>query len=172
MTFHEAIPGHHLQGALTRELEIPTFRKDIEFNAYVEGWALYAEYLAWEMGLYDDDPLSNLGRLQFEQMRALRLVVDTGVHARGWTFAETSDRVEELTGSAISRGYLTRFFVLPGQATGYTIGFLKILELRQRAMDQLGDAFDLGEFHDVILGNGPMPLEILERSVDEWVHTQ
>jgi uncharacterized protein (DUF885 family) len=172
LVFHEAIPGHHLQGALTRELDIPTFRKDIEFNAYVEGWALYAERLAWEMGLYEDDPLANLGRLEFEQMRALRLVVDTGVHARGWTLEEASERVEQLTGSPISQDYLTRFFVLPGQASGYTIGMLKILELRQRAMDQLGEAFDLREFHDVILGNGPMPLEILEKVVDDYIEAK
>ncbi len=169
LVFHETIPGHHLQGALARELDIPTFRKDIEFNAYVEGWALYAERLAWEMGLYDGDPLANLGRLQLEQMRALRLVVDTGVHTMGWTLEEASANVEPLTGSTISQETLTRFFVLPGQASGYTIGMLKILELRQRAMDRLGEDFDLGEFHDVILGNGPMPLEILERVVDEYI---
>jgi uncharacterized protein (DUF885 family) len=172
LVFHETIPGHHLQGALARELEIPTFRKDIEFNAYVEGWALYAERLAWEMGLYEGDPLANLGRLQFEQMRALRLVVDTGVHAIGWTLEEASAQVEQLTGSPISQDYLTRFFVLPGQASGYTIGMLKILELRQRAMDRLGETFDLGEFHDVILGNGPMPLEILERVVDDYIEAK
>lgn len=169
LVFHETLPGHHLQGALARELDIPTFRKDIEFNAYMEGWALYAEKLAWEMGLYEGNPLANLGCLQLEQMRALRLVVDTGVHAMGWTLEEASANVEQLTGSQISRDYLTRFFVLPGQASGYTIGMLKILELRQRAMDRLGEAFDLREFHDVILGNGPMPLEILERVVDEYI---
>jgi len=169
LIFHETIPGHHLQGALTRELDIPTFRKDIEFNAYMEGWALYAERLAWEIGLFDGDPLGNLGRLQFEEMRALRLVVDTGVHARGWTLEEASEIVEQLTGSTINQDYLTRFFVLPGQASGYTIGMLKILELRQRAMDQLGEAFNLREFHDVILGNGPMPLEILEKVIDDYI---
>jgi len=169
LTFHETIPGHHLQGALTRELDIPTFRKDIEFNAYIEGWALYAERLAWEMGLYDGDPLGDLGRLQFEEMRALRLVVDTGVHALGWTLEEASEKVEGLTGSPITQDYLARFYVLPGQASGYTIGMLKILELRQRAMDQLGEAFDLREFHDVILGHGPMPLEILEKVVDAFI---
>jgi len=172
LVFHETIPGHHLQGALTRELDIPTFRKDIEFNAYVEGWALYAERLAWEMGLYEGDPLANLGRLQFEEMRALRLVVDTGVHAMGWTLEEASAQVEQLTGSPINQDYLTRFFVLPGQASGYTIGMLKILELRQRAMDRLGEAFDLREFHDVILGNGPMPLEILEKVVDDYIEAK
>jgi uncharacterized protein (DUF885 family) len=172
VVFHETIPGHHLQGALTRELDIPTFRKDMEFNAYVEGWALYAEQLAWEMGLYQEDLLAELGRLQLEQMRALRLVVDTGVNAFGWTLEEASTKVEQLTGSPISRDYLTRFFVLPGQASGYTIGMLKILELRQRAMDQLGEAFDLCEFHNVILGNGPMPLEILEKVVDNYLEAK
>ena len=172
LTFHETIPGHHLQGALTRELDIPTFRKDMEFNAYVEGWALYAEQLASEMGLYQGEPLAELGRLQLEQMRALRLVVDTGVNAFGWTLDEASARVEQLTGAPISQDYLTRFFVVPGQASGYTIGMLKILELRQRAMDQLGEAFDLHEFHDVILGNGPMPLEILEKVVDDYIATK
>lgn len=172
LTFHETIPGHHIQGALTRELEIPTFRKDIEFNAYVEGWALYAERLAWEMGLYDEDPLGNLGRLQLEEMRALRLVVDSGVHAMGWTLKEASEQVERLTGSSINQEYLTRFFVVPGQASGYTIGMLKILELRQRASDQLGDVFDLREFHDVIIGNGAMPLEILEKLVDDYIEAK
>ena len=169
LTYHETIPGHHLQGALARGLDIPTFRKDIEFNAYMEGWALYAEYLAWEMGLYGEDPLSNLGRLQFEEMRALRLVVDTGVHDRGWTWSEASARIEALTGEPVSQAYLTRFLILPGQACGYTIGMLKILELRQRTMDALGEDFDLAAFHDVILGNGPMPLEILEGQVDAWI---
>jgi uncharacterized protein (DUF885 family) len=172
LVFHESIPGHHLQGALARELDIPLFRKDIEFNAYIEGWALYAERLAWEMGLYEGDPLANLGRLQFEEMRALRLVVDTGVHAMGWTLNEASERVEQLTGSQISQETLTRFFVLPGQASGYTIGMLKILELRGRAMERLEEEFDLGEFHDVILGNGPMPLEILEEVVEDYIEAK
>ena len=171
LVYHETIPGHHVQGALARELDIPTFRKDIEFNAYMEGWALYAERLAWEMGLYED-PLSNIGRLQFEEMRALRLVVDSGVHAMGWTHEETAEKVEQLTGSPINQGYLTRFYVLPGQASGYTIGMLKILELRQRAMDQLGEEFDLREFHNVIIGNGPMPLDILEKVVDDWIQSR
>jgi len=168
VVYHETIPGHHLQGALTRELNLPTFQKSIEFNAYLEGWASYAERLAWEMGVYEDDPYGNLGRLSFELSRATRLVVDTGIHAKGWTADQALDYLEGIYGVRSSPSALTRYIVLPGQACGYTIGMQKILELRQSAMNQLGIQFDIKEFHDIVLGNGPMPLEILEKVVNEW----
>jgi uncharacterized protein (DUF885 family) len=167
--YHETIPGHHLQGALARELDLPTFRSELELNSYSEGWAAYAERLAWEMGLYEDDPLGNLGRLQFELSRAARLVIDTGIHAKGWTRQQAADYYQGTTGRPASLAAMHRYIILPGQGCGYSVGMLKILELRQRAMDRLGDQFDIKEFHNVVLGNGPLPLEILERMVEEYI---
>jgi uncharacterized protein (DUF885 family) len=172
LVFHETIPGHHLQGALARELELSSFQQSLEINAYTEGWALYAERLAWEMGLYDGDALGNMGRLQFELSRAARLVVDTGMHAKGWTREEAAAYYTEATGAPASPESMDRYVILPGQGCGYTVGMLKILELRQRAKDQLGAAFDIKEFHNVVLGHGPLPLSILERVVDEWIADQ
>jgi uncharacterized protein (DUF885 family) len=169
LTYHETIPGHHLQVALARELDLPTFRRALVFNAYAEGWALYAEQLAWEMGMYEDDPLGNLGRLQYELLRAARLVVDTGIHDRGWTWQEGAAYFEEAMGWSHSQSHMVRYIIMPGQASGYKIGMIKMLELRQRAMDALGEQFDLEEFHNVILGQGSMPLEILEQVVDDWI---
>ncbi len=170
--YHETIPGHHLQGALARELVLPTFMRELELNAFMEGWALYAERLAWEMGLYDDDPWGNMGRLLLEHSRAARLVIDTGIHAKGWSRHEAASYYSEVTGRPASSDAMDRYVILPGQGCGYTIGLLKILELRQAAMDQLGDAFDIREFHDVILGNGSVPLEILEEIVMDWIATR
>jgi uncharacterized protein (DUF885 family) len=167
--FHETVPGHHVQGALARELALPAFRRELDLNGSSEGWAVYAERLAWEMGLYKDDPLGNLGRLQFDLSRAARLVVDTGIHAKGWTREEAAAYYEEATGRPASPSSMNRYIILPGQGCGYTIGLLKLLELRQRAMDQLGAKFDIKEFHNVILGNGPMPFDILEQVVDDWI---
>lgn len=171
LAYHETIPGHHLQIAIAQELDLPFFRNNIMFTAYTEGWALYAERLAWELGWYENDPYGNLGRLQAEAFRAARLVVDTGIHAKGWAYDQAVDYMYENTG--LSRGMVefevSRYVVWPGQATAYKIGMLKILELRQRAMDQLGDRFDLKEFHNVVLGNGSMPLEILEQVVDDYI---
>jgi uncharacterized protein (DUF885 family) len=167
--YHETIPGHHLQGALARELDLPTFRRELELNGYMEGWAVYAELLAWEMGLYEDDPLGNLGRLGLELSRAARLVIDTGIHAKGWTRQEAAAYYESATGRPTSPAAMHRYIILPGQGCGYTIGLLKILELRQRAMDRLGDVFDIKEFHNVVLGNGSLPLTVLERVVDDWI---
>ncbi|HEY71125.1 MAG TPA: DUF885 domain-containing protein [Anaerolineae bacterium] len=170
--YHETVPGHHLQGALARELDLPTFMRELELNAFLEGWALYAERLAWEMGLYEDDPWGNMGRLLLEQSRAARLVIDTGIHAMGWSRHEAASYYAEVTGRPSSSGAMDRYVILPGQGCGYTIGLLKILDLRQRAMEQLGDAFDIREFHDVILSNGSVPLEILEEIVTDWIATQ
>jgi Tol biopolymer transport system component len=150
-------------------LDLPTFRRDLELNSYAEGWAVYAEQLAWEMGLYESDPLGNLGRLQLELSRAARLVIDTGIHAKGWTRQEAAGHYEEATGRPTDPAAMNRYVILPGQGCGYTIGLLKILELRQRAMDQLGDEFDIKAFHNIVLGQGAVPLEILEHLVDEWI---
>jgi uncharacterized protein (DUF885 family) len=179
LVHHETIPGHHVQGALAQELDLPTaFRRNVIFNvyrqhlpfqAYTEGWALYAEGLAWEMGLYEDDPLGNLGRLRLRLHRTARLVVDTGIHAKCWNIQEALDYLEEATGSPYDQNQLAHIIAIPGQACGYTIGMLKIMELRQRTMDRLGHEFDIKEFHNVILGHGPMPIEILERVVDDWI---
>jgi uncharacterized protein (DUF885 family) len=170
--FHETVPGHHLQGALARELDLPTFRRELELNGYLEGWAVYAERLAWEMGLYENDPSGNLGRLLLEHSRAARLVIDTGIHAKHWTRREAAAYYEEATGRPANPSSMDRYVILPGQGCGYTIGLLEILELRQRAMDRLGDEFDIKAFHNVILGNGSMPLEILERVVDDWIEAE
>jgi uncharacterized protein (DUF885 family) len=170
--FHETVPGHHLQGALARELDLPTFRRELELNGYLEGWAVYAERLAWEMGLYENDPLGNLGRLLLEHSRAARLVIDTGIHAKGWTRREAAAYYGEVTGRLSDLSSMDRYVILPGQGCGYTVGLLEILDLRQRAMDQLGDEFDIKAFHNVILGNGPLPLEILEQVVDNWIEAE
>jgi len=172
LAYHEAIPGHHFQIALAQELEgFPMFRKILGFTSYTEGWALYAERLAWEYGFYKNHPFGNLGRLQAEMFRAVRLVVDSGIHYKKWTREEAIDYMVSHTG--MSRSEVTteieRYIVWPGQATGYKIGMIKILEFRDRAMNQLGDQFDIKEFHNVILGNGALPLEILEQLVDEYI---
>ncbi|MBU7019298.1 MAG: DUF885 domain-containing protein [Theionarchaea archaeon] len=179
LVHHETIPGHHVQIALAQELDLPTnFRRDIIYNfykqhvpfqAYSEGWALYAEGLAWEMGLYKNDSLSNLGRLRLQLHRTARLVVDTGIHAKGWTLKEAINYLEEATGSPYTQDQLAHIVAVPGQACGYTIGMLKILELRQIAMEQLGDKFDIKEFHNMILGHGPMPIQLMEQVALEWI---
>jgi uncharacterized protein (DUF885 family)/pimeloyl-ACP methyl ester carboxylesterase len=171
IAYHEAIPGHHFQIAIAQEMDVPLFRNDVFFNGYGEGWALYAERLAWELGLYDDDPYGNLGRLQLELLRAIRLVVDTGIHAKQWTRVESKAYMNEALGDPSGRWSheVERYIVMPAQATGYKIGMLKILELRQRAMDELGDEFDIKEFHNLLLGSGSMPLDILERVVQDYI---
>jgi uncharacterized protein (DUF885 family) len=174
LAYHEAIPGHHLQLALAQELDLPTFRHSVGFTAYAEGWALYAERLAWEMGFYDDDPYGDLGRLQFEAFRAVRLVVDTGIHDKGWTTDQAVTYMHENTG--LSRQMVefevSRYITWPGQATAYKIGMIRIMELRQRAEDRLGDRFDLVKFHNVVLGSGSVPLETLEELVDAYIESE
>ena len=169
--FHETIPGHHLQGSLTRELELPMFRKLLELNGYMEGWAVYAERLAWEMGLYQNDPQGNLGRLLFELSRAARLVIDTGIHNKAWSRQDAADYYQEATGSPASPEAMDRYVILPGQGCGYTIGMREILDLRQRAMDRLGDEFDINAFHHIVLGSGNLPFHILREVVDDWINT-
>ena len=171
VAYHEGLPGHHMQIAIAQELEsVPEFRTQSFFNAYAEGWGLYSERLAKEMGAYED-PYSDFGRLSTEIWRAIRLVVDTGMHAKGWSEQEAIDFFLEnssLAEGAI-RSEVQRYLVVPGQATSYKIGMMKILELRERARAELGDRFDIKGFHDTVLGGGALPLEILERRVSEWV---
>ena len=172
MAYHEGIPGHHFQIAIQAELEdVPIFRTIGLFTAYIEGWALYAEQLAWELGLYKDDPFGNLGRLQAEMFRAVRLVVDTGIHYKRWTREEAIDYMVANTGMTTSEVIteIERYIVMPGQACAYKIGMIKILELREKAKTALGDKFDLREFHNVVLKNGAVPLNILEELIDEYI---
>ncbi len=171
LAYHEGIPGHHFQIAVAMELEgLPLFRMFSPFTAYVEGWALYSEYLAWEMG-FQDDPFDNIGRLQAELFRAVRLVVDTGIHYKKWTREEAIDYMKMNTGMAQSDvvSEIERYIVMPGQATSYKVGMMKILALREKAKSALGDKFDLRDFHDVVLKNGAVPLDILERFIDSYI---
>ena len=169
----EGIPGHHMQLSVQQQLTgLPKFRlHSLGFNAYVEGWALYAEQLAAEMGMYRDDPWGDLGRLQLELLRAARLVVDTGLHAKGWSREQAIDYMVATTG--IAPGDVTseveRYMALPGQACAYKVGELKILELREKARTALGARFDLRDFHAVVLENGGVPLTVLEQLVDDWI---
>jgi uncharacterized protein (DUF885 family) len=169
--FHEAIPGHHFQLALAQEIEnVPNFRRSLPFTAYAEGWGLYAEQLAWEYGL-QNDPYDNLGRLQGEIWRAVRLVVDTGIHFKRWSRQQAIDYMVAQTGLPESTVVteVERYIVMPGQACAYKVGMLKILELRERSRTALGDLFDIRDFHDVVLMNGSVPLEILETIVDNYI---
>lgn len=171
LAYHEGIPGHHFQIAIAQELQgVPFFRRVLPFTAYAEGWALYAERLAWEMG-FQQQPLDNLGRLVAEMMRAVRLVVDTGIHAKRWTREEAIAYMVANTGMGETEvtAEIERYFVAPGQALAYKIGMLKMLELRERARTELGDRFDLKEFHNQVLGHGSLPLDLLERVIDEWI---
>ncbi|MBO6687734.1 MAG: DUF885 domain-containing protein [Henriciella sp.] len=172
IAYHEGLPGHHMQIAIQQELEgVPTFRTQAGFTAYSEGWGLYSEWLSKEMPGTFQDPLSEFGRLGSEIWRAVRLVVDTGLHAKGWTEQEAIDYFLANTAApeGQARSEVRRYIVLPGQATSYKIGMLKIQELRRKAEAELGDDFDIRAFHDTILGGGAMPLAILERRVDEWI---
>lgn len=171
LAYHEGIPGHHFQISIAQEIQgVPFFRRVLPFTAYAEGWALYAERLAWEMG-FEKQPLDNLGRLVAEMMRAVRLVVDTGIHAKHWTREEAIAYMLANTGMGETEvtAEIERYFVDPGQALAYKIGMLKILELRERARSELGDKFDLKQFHDQVLGHGSLPLDLLERVIDEWI---
>ncbi|HVH32748.1 MAG TPA: DUF885 domain-containing protein, partial [Tahibacter sp.] len=171
LAYHEAIPGHHFQIAIQQELKgVPFFRRILPFTAFSEGWALYTERLAWELG-FEKDPLDNLGRLRDEMMRAVRLVVDTGIHSKKWTREQAIQYMLENTGMVETDvvAEIERYFVAPGQALGYKVGMLKILELREKAKKELGDKFDIRQFHNVVLKTGALPMVLLERTVDEWI---
>ncbi len=171
LAYHEGIPGHHFQITIAQELKgVPFFRRVLPFTAYSEGWALYAERLAWEMG-FQDDPLDNLGRLRDEMMRAVRLVVDSGIHYKQWTREQAIAYMLDNTG--MGEGDVTaeieRYFVNPGQALAYKAGMLRILALREKAKAALGERFTLGGFHDAVLTHGALPLSLLERVIDDWI---
>ena len=174
LAYHEGIPGHHMQISIAQELkDIPKFRKFGGYTAYVEGWGLYNEFVPKEIGMYQD-PYSDFGRLAMELWRACRLVVDTGIHEKKWTredgikyYVENTPDPEE---DAIRM--VERHIVMPSQATAYKIGMLKILELREGAKEKLGDKFDIREFHDVVLTNGAIPLDVLEELVNDWISSK
>jgi uncharacterized protein (DUF885 family) len=175
LTYHEANPGHHWQIALNLEQdEFPFLRRISPYNAYAEGWALYAERVAAELGVYEEDPFGDLGRLQAELFRAVRLVVDTGMHHKRWTREQAIEYMSSITGNAESDviAEIERYMAWPGQALGYKMGMLKILELRAKAEAALGDKFDLAAYHDLLLLGGAMPMTSLEKEVDRWVLAQ
>jgi uncharacterized protein (DUF885 family) len=171
LAYHEGIPGHHMQRAITQELEgIPEFQKYASFTAYTEGWGLYTEELPKEMGFYQD-PYSDFGRLAMELWRACRLVVDTGLHAKRWSRKEAIAYLVENTPNSEYDAVkaIERYIALPGQATAYMIGKLEIQKLRAKAEAELGDQFDLKGFHDEVLKDGPVPLNILAQKIDNWI---
>jgi prolyl oligopeptidase len=171
LTLHESVPGHHLQIALSQELEgVPEFRKISRYVAFVEGWGLYAESLGSELGMYQD-PYSKFGQLTYEMWRAIRLVVDTGMHSLGWSREQAIDYFKE--NSAKTEHDITveidRFIVMPGQALAYKIGELKLKELRALASRELKEKFDIRAFHDTVLGSGALPLDVLEARIRAFI---
>lgn len=171
LTLHEAVPGHHLQTSIARELEnLPEFRKELYFSAFGEGWGLYSEKLGIEMGIYENS-YEHFGRLSYEMWRACRLVIDTGIHSQGWTRQEAMNYLTDNTSlSAVNvRAEVDRYISWPGQALAYKLGEMKILELRQRTEAALGDAFDLRSFHDALLGQGALPLDILDTVIENYI---
>ncbi|HJS16783.1 MAG TPA: DUF885 domain-containing protein [Rheinheimera sp.] len=175
LTYHEANPGHHWQVALNLAQEhLPLLRRVAPYNSYVEGWALYSELVAKEMGMYKDDPFGDLGRLKAELFRSVRLVVDTGMHAKKWTREQAIAYMAETTGTTESDvvSEIERYMAWPGQALGYKLGMLKIVELRSYAKEQLGDKFDIKAFHDLVLLGGAVPMSVLDTKVKNWVESQ
>ncbi len=172
IAYHEGLPGHHMQISIAQELTgVPTFRRQAGFGAYAEGWGLYSEWLAREMPGTYQDPYSRFGRLGSEIWRAIRLVVDTGLHSKGWSEQQAVQYflANSATTGAQARSEIRRYLVIPGQATSYKIGMLKIQALRRKAEAALGDTFDIRAFHDTVLGGGALPLTILEKRVDRWI---
>ena len=174
LAYHEAMPGHHMQIALSQELDLPEFRRGLTFTGFTEGWALYAERLAGDYLWYETDIYGDLGRLYYEGVRAARLVVDTGIHSRGWSFDEAAAFFQESVGTSLgsAQSNIGRYTLYPGQATAYMVGMLKILELRERMRDVLGDDFDIMNFHSLVLHSGALPLDILEQQVDAEIAVQ
>ena len=171
LAYHEGIPGHHMQGTISQEQQgLPMFRRHGGYTAYSEGWGLYSEYIPKEMGLYSN-PYSDFGRLSMEIWRACRLVVDTGLHHKRWTREEAIDYLTANTSSSVEANTkaIERYMIMPGQATAYKVGMLKILELREKARTALGDQFDIRGYHELVLSNGAVPLNVLETLVDDWV---
>ena len=170
---HEGLPGHHFQLSKQQELDVPKFRKFAVINAYAEGWGLYAEMLGRELGWYDD-PNAYAGHLGAELRRAARLVVDTGLHAKLWTREQTIGYLVDASGEseASARNATERYMAWPGQALGYKIGALNIMELRRRAQVKLGAKFSLARFHDAVLAEGSLPLDLLETKIDAWIAVQ
>jgi len=171
LAYHEGIPGHHMQGTISQEQQgLPMFRRHGGYTAYSEGWGLYSEYIPKEMGLYSN-PYSDFGRLSMEIWRACRLVVDTGLHHKRWTREEAIDYLTANTSSSVvaNTKAIERYMIMPGQATAYKVGMLKILELREKARTALGDQFDIRGYHELVLSNGAVPLNVLETLVDDWV---
>ena len=171
LTLHEAAPGHHHQSALSLELQnVPDFRKDLYFSAFGEGWALYAERLGVEMGIYTT-PYEHFGRLSYEMWRACRLAIDTGIHSMGWTRQQAIDYLAANTSLSAGniRAEVDRYISWPGQALAYKLGELKIMQLRANAERELGPNFDLRKFHDALLGRGALPLAMLERQIDQFI---
>jgi prolyl oligopeptidase len=174
LTVHEAMPGHHLQLALQQELgDVPNFRRFMGFTAFVEGWALYSERLGYDLGLYKD-PYSRFGQLTYDMWRAVRLVVDTGMHYKGWTRQQAIDFFKDNAAKTEHDivNEIDRYILWPGQALAYKIGQLKVLQLRSRAEVELGDRFDIRAFHDELLGAGALPLDLLELRMDRWMAAQ
>jgi uncharacterized protein (DUF885 family) len=171
LSYHEAVPGHHLDGSTAMELDIPLLAKALWSNTSGEGWALYAERLAAEMGMYADDPFGDLGRLQAELHRAVRLVTDTGIHAKKWSREQAIDYMVDTEGldEATASSEIERYVVWPGQALGYKLGQLKILALREEAMQSLGDKFDIRDFNQQVLDVASAPLPFIETTVRKWI---
>ena len=171
LTAHESVPGHHQQNAIASEIEgVPEFRKVLGYSAFGEGWGLYSEKLAIDMDIYENE-YEHFGRLSYEMWRACRLVIDTGIHAKGWSRQQALDYLGDNTSlsQANVRAEVDRYISWPGQALAYKLGEMKILELRTRAEIELGDRFDIREFHDVVLGQGALPLDLLERIVNQYI---
>jgi uncharacterized protein (DUF885 family) len=169
--YHEGWPGHHMQISLAQEMTgLPKFRGQYNYGAYVEGWGLYSELLAKEMGFYVD-PYSDFGRLGREIWRGIRLVVDSGIHAKGWSEAQALDyyRANSPQPEGKIRSEIRRYFVTPGQATSYKVGMVKILELRAKAWSAVGAMFDIRAFNDLVVGAGALPLPVLETRVNRWI---